>query len=124
MRTGEILRRALADGKALALPKVCGREMRFVAVRDLSTLAPGAMGIPEPPDEPAAGDERALILMPGLAFDKSGHRVGYGGGYYDRYLARHPLHTLIALCYDFQLVDAIDRAEHDMPVHQVIACPV
>lgn len=122
VRTETILRRALADGKRVAVPKVFGDDMKFLWIDDLSLVAPGYFDIPEPiADGPEADDEFALILMPGLAFDHEGHRIGYGGGFYDRYLAGHPFHKLVALCYDFQMLDHLDTEEHDIPVNLVIA---
>ena len=121
VRTGEILRRCLADGKRLAVPKVCGDEMEFLWLEDLEAVAPGAYGIPEPvADGPVADDPAALVLMPGLAFDRQGGRMGYGGGFYDRYLSRHPGHPTIALCYGFQLVDRVEMEPHDIPVDAVL----
>lgn len=121
IRTLPILRRAMIDGKRVAVPKVYGDEIRFIWMDDLSLVAPGYYDIPEPiADGPVADDELALMLMPGLAFDPEGHRVGYGGGFYDRYLAAHPDHKLVALCYGFQLVDHLDCEAHDIPVHRVI----
>ena len=121
VRTRPIILRAWADGKRVAVPKVVGGEMRFIWITDFDELAEGAYGIPEPAgDGPVADDETALVLMPGLAFDAAGRRVGYGGGYYDRYFSAHPNHTKIALCYGFQLVDAIDAEEHDIPADLVI----
>lgn len=124
VRTLPILRQAQRDGKRVAVPKVCGEEMKFLWLDDLSAARPGAFGIPEPPDDaPEAGDETALVLMPGLAFDREGRRCGYGGGYYDRYLAEHPGHTLLALCYDFQLFEHLETEAHDLPVDYVLHAP-
>ena len=121
VRTEPILRRAQADGKRVAVPKVCGDEMRFLWLDDLQQVAPGAYGIPEPiADGPVAMDETALVLMPGLAFDPEGHRLGYGGGFYDRYLADQPNHPLVALCYSFQLLDHLETEAHDVPVDLVV----
>ena len=122
VRTLPIIWRALADGKRVAVPKVFGNEMKFLWLTDLSAIAPGAFGIPEPvADGPEAEDETALILMPGLAFDPLGRRCGYGGGFYDRYLAAHPKHPTLALCYDFQLLPALETEAHDLPVDFVLA---
>ena len=121
VRTEPILRRAQADGKRVAVPKVYGEEMRFLWLDDLKQVAPGAYGIPEPiADEPVAMDKTALVLMPGLAFDPEGHRLGYGGGFYDRYLADQPNHPLVALCYNFQLLDHLETEAHDIPVDLVV----
>lgn len=122
VRTWQILDRCKEDGKRVAVPKVYGDIMRFLWLDDFSRIAPGAYNIPEPTfDAPEADDETALILMPGLAFDPEGHRVGYGGGFYDKYLAEHTRHTLIALCYPFQMFDHLDVDAHDVPVDLVIS---
>ena len=125
VRTAAILRRAQQDGKRVAVPKVFGNEMKFLWLDDLSAVAPGAYNIPEPvADGPEADDETALVLMPGLAFDPEGHRCGYGGGFYDKYLAAHPKHVTLALCYGFQMFSHLDTDAFDIPVQYVISAPV
>lgn len=124
VRTAKILQQAQKDGKRVAVPKVFGDEMRFLWLDDLSAVAPGAYNIPEPvADTPVADDETALVLMPGLAFTPEGGRLGYGGGFYDRFLAREP-HPTLALCYDFQMVPRLPSQAHDIPVDAVLHCPV
>lgn len=121
VRTELILQRALEDGKRVAVPKVYGDEMRFIYITGFERLENSDMGIPEPIDDvPVAEDPNALVLMPGLAFDKEGHRVGYGGGYYDKYLSKEPGHPTVALCYDFQMMPKLDTEEFDVPVDLVI----
>lgn len=121
VRTEAIIRQALLDRKKVAVPKVYGDEMRFLYIQDLDHIAPGAFQIPEPiADDPVADDKTALVLMPGLAFDREGHRIGYGGGFYDRYLACEPNHPTIALCYDFQMVDHLETEAFDIPVDKVL----
>ncbi len=121
VRTIPILEQALSDGKRVAVPKVFGDEMRFVYIEDLSQVATGYAGIPEPiADGPVAQDKTALVLMPGLAFDKSGHRIGYGGGFYDKFLEEEPDHPTVALCYDFQMLPELETQAHDVPVDLVI----
>jgi len=125
VRTVPILEQALKDGKRVAVPKVFGDTMKFLWLDDLDAVAPGYCSIPEPiADEPEADDEHALVLMPGLAFDPEGHRCGYGGGFYDRYLEQHTNHTLLALCFDFQMYDHLDTDAHDIPVDFVLSAPV
>lgn len=125
VRTGPILRRAQQDGKRVAVPKVFGETMRFLWLDDLADIAPGAYGIPEPiSDGPEADDETALILMPGLAFDPAGHRCGYGGGFYDKYLAQHTRHVTLALCYEFQLFSQLEVDAYDIPVQHVLCAPI
>lgn len=121
VRTVPILERALADGKRVAVPKVYGDEMRFIYMTDLTCVEKSDMGIPEPvADEPVADDPTALVLMPGLAFDAQGHRIGYGGGFYDKFLAAEPNHPTVALCYGFQLLPSLETEEFDIPVDCVL----
>ena len=121
VRTVAMLERALRDGKRVAIPKCYGEEMRFIFMDDLSKVENGYANIPEPiADEPIADDETALVLMPGLAFDPQGHRIGYGGGFYDRFLAKEPNHPTLALCYDFQMLEHVETEEFDIPVGTVL----
>ena len=121
VRTVPMLEHALRDGKRVAVPKVYGDEMKFLYLDDLTKVSKGYAGIPEPiADGPVADDETALVLMPGLAFDPQGHRIGYGGGFYDKFLAAEPNHPTLALCYEFQLLPELDTEEHDIPVDTVL----
>ena len=121
VRTVPMLQRALDEGKRVAVPKVYGEEMRFIYLEDLTQVSKGYAGIPEPiADAPVAEDQQALVLMPGLAFDPQGHRIGYGGGFYDRFLAQEPNHPTLALCYEFQMQAHLDTEEFDIPVDTVL----
>lgn len=121
VRTLPILRRAMADGKRVAVPRVVGDTMQFFWLDDLDAIEPGYRGIPEPKAGcPRADDQTALVLMPGLAFTPEGKRCGYGGGFYDRFLAAEPGHPTVALCYDFQLLDDLPVGEFDRPVDVVL----
>ena len=121
VRTIPMLEQAIRDGKRVAVPKVYGEEMRFIYINDFTRVEKGYAGIPEPmDDEPVAKDPTALVLMPGLAFDPEGHRIGYGGGFYDKFLAAEPNHPTLALCYDFQMLPKLDTEEFDIPVDCVL----
>ena len=121
VRTLPILEQALADGKKVAVPKVYGERMVFLCLDDLTRISPGYCGIPEPIDDgPAAADPTALVLMPGLAFTAQGDRLGYGGGFYDRFLEEEPNHPTVSLCYDFQMFPAIPTQPHDRKVDLVL----
>ena len=125
VRTLPLIRQAQALGKRVAVPKVYGDTMKFLWLDDLNAVAPGAYNIPEPiADGPEADDETALVLMPGLAFDPEGHRCGYGGGFYDKFLAAHPAHPTLALCYGFQMFDHLETDDYDIPVDAVISAEV
>lgn len=123
VRTEQIIRRAMSDGKQVAAPKVFGDELRFFLLDADSRIEIGYRGIPEPAGGVPADDPNALVLTPGLAFDRAGRRMGYGGGFYDRFLAAQP-HPTIALCFDFQLLENLPIEAHDRPVDAVLSAPV
>ena len=121
VRTREIIETAWKQSKKVAVPKVYGDIMKFIYLDDLTQVEKSDMGIPEPvADEPVAEDQTALVLMPGLAFDKEGHRIGYGGGFYDKFLMAEPSHPTVALCYEFQMYAHLDTEEFDIPVDLVL----
>jgi len=115
-----VLREALRLGKTVSLP-CCEPEtggMVFRRAESLEGLRPGAHGIPEP----AKGTQiitEGLCLVPGVAFDEAGFRLGYGKGYYDRFLACFEGHAL-GICYDALLCGALPREPHDWAVESVI----
>ena len=110
-----LLETAWRLGKKTAAPRVTGPgEMRYYYISSYDDLAPGYYQIPEPVTQEEAHDETALLIVPGVAFDKNRHRCVYGQGFYDRYLAAHTSHPTIALAFDFQIMeevpaDAFDR---------------
>lgn len=121
VRTVPMLEQALLEGKRVAVPKVYGEEMKFIYLTDLTQVSKGYAGIPEPiADAPVAEDQTALVLMPGLVFDPQGHRIGYGGGFYDKFLSQEPQHPTVALCYDFQVVEKLETESFDIPVDLVL----
>ena len=121
VRTTAMLEQAQKDGKRIAVPKILGDTMIFVWLDDLTAVEKGYSGIPEPVDlTPVADDPTALVLMPGMAFDPEGHRCGYGGGFYDKYLASEPDHPTLALCYDFQVLPHLETDDYDIPVDCVL----
>jgi 5-formyltetrahydrofolate cyclo-ligase len=79
----------------------------------------GKFGIPEP-TTPAYEGKIDLIIVPGVAFDRKGCRLGRGGGYYDRFLKKQTHATLVGVGYDFQLIDEVPAARHDQCVHRII----
>ncbi len=127
--TEELIREALRLGKAVYVPRVlAGHRMDFFRIGSLEELRPGFHGIPEPPEsgEIYVGEEAvaeaALMLMPGVAYDPYGNRLGYGGGYYDRYLSAHPRFQTysIAIGHSCQLVERVPAEETDCRPYQVI----
>ena len=119
--TEELLADAWKQGKTVAVPRVNGNSMEFYVIRSREDLEPGGFGILEPKaDCPQADDETGLLLAPGVAFDYGGRRVGYGGGYYDRYLAAHPDHPVWGIAYECQLFEEVPAEETDRPMDQIV----
>ena len=126
LQTDELLRRVLADGKTLVLPRVERGGLGLYEVRDLAgDLAPGTWGIREPePDRCPRADAGGVgfALIPGVAFDRRARRLGYGGGYYDRLLADGlPEGTpLVSGAFEVQILDEVPTDPHDAPVDVVV----
>ena len=115
--------------KKIYLPRVSGDEMDFYRVNSLAELEEGYKGIPEPALHCAdifvkelweKNQQKVIMFLPGAAFSEDGARIGYGKGYYDRYLERIPCVERIALCYEMQVVETISTDEHDMSVTVVV----
>ncbi len=132
--TSPILHRALTEEKSVALPcTLSGADKGEMIFRVLSphtpyTLEPGRFGIPEPsPSSPVLSPkdlQGSLVLLPGLAFDLEGYRLGYGGGYYDRFLAKATAlgvsFTTVALAYSPLVTAHLPHEAHDHPAHIII----
>ena len=120
--TRPLLERVLLDGRVLALPVCVGPGiMEARQVTDLAALRPGAYGILEPPENAPrlAPAEIDLIAVPCAACDRAGHRLGHGGGYYDRYLASYT-GSAVLLCPEALVMDAIPHEAHDRTVPTVV----
>ena len=120
--TGPIIERLERDGRRVSLPRVEGRDIVAVAYRSGDRVIPTSFGAMEPAGgEKVAPEEIDLVIVPGLAFDRSGHRVGYGRGFYDRYLAAlRPDALTVGICFSVQLVDEVPQGRSDRPVDLVV----
>lgn len=116
--TNKLICSFLEAGKNVFLPRVDGEEMDFYRIKNIQDLTEGYKGIPEPshacdvtyvPDTTS----KAVMIMPGCAFSREGFRIGYGKGYYDRYLDKYDIVERVALCYSLQLSDDIVPDVHD-----------
>ena len=130
-------RSAWKDGKVLFFPRVFGEKMEFYRIDSMSQLIRGSFSVMEPrlkedadpnnEDMPIAGEawtegrsEKTPVLVPGVAFSRKGARLGYGKGFYDRYLAVHPSLVPIGVCFDEQLTEQICADEHDYPMYRIM----
>ena len=106
---------SLLNEKRVFLPRVNGSRMDFYEISDITELSPGAFGIYEPDIEGKEPDysKNGLLIMPGVAFDSLGNRIGFGGGFYDKYLSEGGRFLKIALAYDFQILENLPAEEHD-----------
>ncbi|WP_285768916.1 5-formyltetrahydrofolate cyclo-ligase [Peribacillus sp. SI8-4] len=121
--TFRIIERAWSEGKSVAVPK-CDpdkKTMQFKKISSLDQLESVYQGLHEPIAETSevTKDEMDVLIVPGLAFTKEGYRLGFGGGYYDRYLPGYKGATL-ALAYELQLVGELPIELHDIAVGQLI----
>ncbi len=120
--TTEIIAAALNSGKKVIVPVSDTQTETIILsyLKDMSDLQKGTYGIFEPKIiTPADAADIDFILIPGLAFDKRGNRMGFGKGYYDKLLCNTAAEKT-ALCYEFQLFDAIPAKEHDVPMNTII----
>ena len=123
VQTKAIIEDAWAKGKKVAVPKVHGDIMEFYLISSYEQLEAGAFGILEPMESCEVVTnvpEKAVVLMPGVAFDRNGNRIGYGKGYYDKYFSKYPESYKIALAFSMQIVDKIPADEFDIKADCVI----
>lgn len=126
INTKYIIEQAWRDGKKVGVPKVISKsQMEFYEIKSFKEIEVGYHGIPEPKETGNLLDEKeVLMILPGLAFDKENNRVGYGGGFYDRYLERYEQKGAIfhktSLAYGFQIFDTLDVDLYDKKVDEII----
>lgn len=123
INTKVIIEDALKKGKEVYVPKVKGKEMLLIKIDSLENLVTSSYGILEPigDNNNFDVDKLDLLVMPGVAFDNSGNRIGYGGGYYDRFLEKNKTNAeKIALAYEFQILNSINNEKHDVKVDKII----
>lgn len=118
--TISLISRFIKMGKKVAAPKVEDDVIAFYEINSIRECRPGAYGILEPASYKAPADEKGLLLLPGLAFDLHGNRLGYGGGFYDKYLKEHADYPCAALAFELQILDEVPAGESDSPVDYII----
>lgn len=128
VQTQGLIHRAWNDGKEVAVPCCCGNELRLFCLKSMDDLAPGALGILEPRVDLQKQGARwcdiagiNLFVLPGVAFDRLGGRLGHGKGYYDRLLANTNRRIpKIALAFECQIVDRVPMTAHDVRIDVVV----
>lgn len=127
VQTDGIILYAFMLGKKVFIPKVEGEIMNFYEIHDIKECISGFRGIPEPPSDAKCflmptdcPKEETLVILPGLGFDQYGRRIGYGGGYYDKYLSKNTNCMKMAIAYDMQCVDCIPVEETDVLMDVII----
>jgi len=117
--TQDIIQELISDSKEVFLPKVIGEKMEFRKVIDFSSLEEGSFGIMEPKDDCQVDNKLDVIIVPTVGITLKGVRLGYGHGFYDRFLAENKT-TTIALILEKQVVKNIPKSEHDMNIDWIV----
>lgn len=123
--TKELIKRALKDNKRVAVPYMTGKEheMIFIEINSLEELKENKIGIPEPDyneSKISKSNCNTLVIVPGLAFDREFYRVGYGGGFYDKYLSENEYGCAVGVCFNEQITDSLPREKTDKCVDAVV----
>ena len=131
--TSSLLSQALESHKPVYVPKVLGKEMKFYQIESLDELEQGYQGIPEPREEKhrefePIPDQKLFVLVPGAVFDKEGGRIGYGGGFYDKFLEslenKVPRENLckMAVAYGCQIIESgiIPQESYDISPDYIV----
>lgn len=119
--TSDFFDKMIEDNKRIYLPRCINGKMVFFQL-DYENLEKSKFGIFEPKSSciQKTSDEKTLIIVPGLCFSKDFFRIGYGGGYYDRYLKENKYFSSIGICFSQQIVEDIPHDDYDIPVDFII----
>jgi len=125
--THEMIDESIAMGKKVVVP-ITLKEEKTLGLSELrdreKELIKGYYGIHQPHEKhikPVRLEEVDVMVIPGIAFDKYGHRLGHGGGYFDRFLHRAPVNLVtVGLAFDFQIINELPRYDTDIPVHKIL----
>ncbi len=117
--TQDIIQELLSNGKDVFLPKVIGEKMEFRKISNFSSLEKGSFDIMEPKDDCQTDNSLDVVLVPTVGISPAGVRLGYGHGFYDKFLAEHKT-TTISLTLEKQIVKNIPKSEHDIIINWII----
>lgn len=120
VQTLPMIQALVRAGRVVGLPSMQGGVMAMREVADVAAMVTGDFGVPEPPED-AQVIEPDVLLIPGVGFTETGHRIGQGAGHYDRYLeGRYPKPVAIGLAFDEQVVDELPFEAHDQRMNFVV----
>ena len=117
--TQDIIQELLSNGKDVFLPKVVGEKMEFRKIINFSSLEKGSFDIMEPKEDCQTDNDLDVVLVPTVGISPLGVRLGYGHGFYDKFLAEHKV-TTISLTLEKQIVKNIPKSEHDVIINWII----
>ncbi|KAG2474260.1 MAG: 5-formyltetrahydrofolate cyclo-ligase [Nitrosopumilales archaeon] len=117
--TQDIMQELLSEGKEILLPKVVENNLEFRKIKDFSSLEKGNFDIMEPKDNCPASENLDVVLVPTIGIDRNGLRLGYGYGFYDRFLSKNNVAT-IALTYAKQIIKSIPHLDNDVKIDWVV----
>jgi len=117
--TQDIIQELLSNGKDVFLPKVMGENIEFRKIVDFSSLEKGSFDIMEPKDDCQTENDLDIVLVPTVGISPIGVRLGYGHGFYDRFLAEHKV-TTISLILEKQIIKNIPKLEHDIIIDWIV----
>ena len=117
--TQDIIQELLSKGKEVFLPKVMGEGMEFRKIVDFSSLEPGNFDIMEPKEECPVDNDLDVILVPTVGISQTGVRLGYGYGFYDRFLAKNKT-VAISMTLEKQIIKNIPKSEHDIIMNWIV----
>ena len=117
--TQNIMQELLSEGKEILLPKVVENNLEFRKIKDFSSLEKGNFDIMEPKDNCPASENLDVVLVPTIGIDRNGLRLGYGYGFYDRFLSKNNVAT-IALTYAKQIIKSIPHLDNDVKIDWVV----
>lgn len=121
VETKKLIKKMFDQKKRVVVPLIQNKKIIPIEIKNLKDLKKGKYGILEPTNRKHVKTKNIdLVFVPGIVFDKTGHRIGFGGGYYDKFLKKIPLKKRIGLCFSFQLINKIPADPKDLKVNKII----
>lgn len=120
VKTNSLIQRLILLKKNVFIPKIIEDEMYFLKINSLEDLELGKYNIPEPNKGQAYKGEKSLVIVPGLVFSKEKYRIGYGKGYYDKFISKNPQNFYLGICFKNQIIDKFDYDEFDEQLDIII----